>query len=215
MDILNFLSNNLLVVLGGSLFLAILIGLSSVIVYQQTKIKKLEQPKYGFLGKPIAASLLSTLVVAGLVGGIYLVNQEETTGPVAEADSAAVAIEASCVVGEDNVNFLNLDIDISIQDNPNSGQTADELLAEYLVDEGYFRVRSRLNPNAPESPEQTRQIRIEEGVFDYNTKIQFTISDLDTNYPVLTSVLGVAPQTGEPDEIETLGAELEEYNCNN
>lgn len=50
-----------------------------VIVMQQSKLKRLEQPKYGFLGKPLAGILTTVVLGAGLIGGVYLVNQDQTT----------------------------------------------------------------------------------------------------------------------------------------
>jgi preprotein translocase subunit YajC len=53
--------------------------LTIVIILQRRQIKKLEEPRYGFLGKPLPALITTLVLGAGLVGSVYLVNQDQTT----------------------------------------------------------------------------------------------------------------------------------------
>jgi hypothetical protein len=54
----------------------LVIVLAVVIIRQQRMIKQLQQPRYGFLGKPLMAAAMTLLMGAGLIGGVYLINRE-------------------------------------------------------------------------------------------------------------------------------------------
>ena len=74
MDIVN--DSNLVVI---GLVTTVLFVLIVLLVVQQLTIKKLSQPKYGFLGKQLPALAATLLLLGGLAGGVYLVNQDDTT----------------------------------------------------------------------------------------------------------------------------------------
>lgn len=49
--------------------------LSAVIIAQNRKIQKMSQPKYGFLGKPLAVFALAAFMIGSVGAGVYLTNQ--------------------------------------------------------------------------------------------------------------------------------------------
>lgn len=72
------MEQQLIMLIGAAVFVVI-VFLVVIVFMQQNKLKRLEEPRYGFLGKPIASLITAAVLGAGLIGGVYLVNQDETT----------------------------------------------------------------------------------------------------------------------------------------
>lgn len=96
-----------------------------VIFRQQRTIKDLQQPKYGFLGKPLAG-LVTILMIGGLIGGVYLNTRPAgELDPTASADQVSFEVRAECEpVTTRNYNYIinvgfadNIDIDLPSSSN--------------------------------------------------------------------------------------------------
>jgi hypothetical protein len=75
-----------MLIIGGVVMAALMLTLTTVIVLQQRRIQRYSTPKYGFLGKPLVAAIISVFMGAGLIGGLYLVSQRERVDFEARAD---------------------------------------------------------------------------------------------------------------------------------
>lgn len=69
-----------------SLSVIIIVLLVAVIYLQNKRIKDLQKPKYGFLGKPLSA-LVITGLLAGSVGFALFANQQDASTEQISADS--------------------------------------------------------------------------------------------------------------------------------
>lgn len=86
----------------------VLIGL---VVAQNRKIQDLQRPKYGFLGKPLAAFAFAAFLVGG-TGFVLFVNNQQQTVNVANADFTIdvtiIATETNPVTHEYKLNAIPL-----------------------------------------------------------------------------------------------------------
>lgn len=86
----------------------VLIGL---VVAQNRKIQDLQRPKYGFLGKPLAAFAFAAFLVGG-TGFVLFVNNQSQDVSVANADFAIdlnlIATESNPVINEYRLNAVPL-----------------------------------------------------------------------------------------------------------
>jgi hypothetical protein len=78
------MDQQVLIFAGAGVFLLVLF-LVGVVVWQRNRIKELQRPKYGFLGKPLMAIVATLVLGVGLVGGVYL-TQQESVDPRTSAD---------------------------------------------------------------------------------------------------------------------------------
>lgn len=86
----------------------VLIGL---VIAQNRKIQDLQKPKYGFLGKPLAAFAFAAFLVGG-TGFVLFVNRQEQDVSVANADFVIdiniIATETNPVTHEYKLNAIPL-----------------------------------------------------------------------------------------------------------
>jgi len=81
--------------------LVLIMFLVVLVLNQQKRLNQLQKPRYGFLGKPLLGLAATTLMAAGLVGGLYLVNQRDLQPLDAKADKN-VTVEVAYQVLLDN-----------------------------------------------------------------------------------------------------------------
>lgn len=91
----DFTTSQGLLIVGGILAVIVIITLGLVIARQQRKIQELNQPKYGFLGKPLVGALATAVMILGTVGAISVLNQD-TVSFDASADQVSFNVQSSC-----------------------------------------------------------------------------------------------------------------------
>jgi hypothetical protein len=92
------LTDQNMILVGAAVLLLFIIALVVMIVRQQQQINRLKQPKYGFLGKPLAGAMATLLMAGGILGGLYLVNnQDQSLDYRATAGEGSFNIVETCL----------------------------------------------------------------------------------------------------------------------
>lgn len=116
-------TTNLLIV--AAALVAMIFFLVVVVISQRRKLQDLQRPKYGFLGKPLTA-VATLIMLGGLVGGVYLVSQPETTPLDANAGkNVTLNVEYKLVIDNQSTRVYEFS-GIPVVDNVPYGSVGDE-----------------------------------------------------------------------------------------
>ncbi len=160
----------------------LVVALVFVVVRQRQQLQIYSKPKYGFLGKPLMSIVAMGLLLSGILGGVYLIYQPDTTfetsadrqvttaiskvkiEPTGQIDSAnyrfiAVPNVGGIEYGEDGSQF-DLFWRFSSLDN-----VFDKTLAEFSI--------SKARPS-------NLELRLEPGVYELNLVVVY--EDRSYNY---------------------------------
>lgn len=94
--------------IAGIVVIAIVAFLFGVIILRQRRqIQYMQQPRYGFLGKPIMAAAATAVMVAGIIGGVTVLNQQRSLDFTAKADYnlEIVLTKRQIAVSGSNANY--------------------------------------------------------------------------------------------------------------
>lgn len=111
---------------------AVLIG---IIVMQNRRIKEMQKPKYGFLGKPLNAFILLAIMLGGIGFVYYATNNTSTEFVDVSADSE---LDATIVVTQvDSVNRVyQFNVIPSIDGNEWGGNSIYEFDVQWTISNG-------------------------------------------------------------------------------
>lgn len=89
--------------------LVVVLVLVGLVINQNRKIQDLQKPKYGFLGKPLAAFFAMAFLIGG-AGFVFYTNNQQTDVPIASADLTAeiniVATEVDPILKQYRFNMV-------------------------------------------------------------------------------------------------------------
>jgi len=89
---------------------AMIFFLVYILLKQQLAFKRYQHPKYGFLGKPLLGMVSTAVILAGLIGGVFLVNQKTTTFTTKADLNISLNLDKSCVPVDSNNVSCNFKI---------------------------------------------------------------------------------------------------------
>jgi hypothetical protein len=156
-----------------AIFAGVLLVMGGVIAWQRGRMKKLEQPKTGFLGKTLPGLIVSLVLGAGLVGGIFLVTQEETTFETEARLNVKVTYERNLISDNGNTRTYEFVATPIVS----SGDTAYEITGEEKFDIFW-------NFSGPDKESQSEigvtttnpssiTVELQKGVYDINILVMY------------------------------------------
>ncbi len=166
------MDQQVLIFAGAGLFLFILF-LVGVVIWQRNRIKELQRPKYGFLGKPLMAVVATLVLGVGLVGGVYL-TQQESVDPRTSADlDLNIAIEKELKGEGERVNSYVYALEaVPEVDGVPYGETSEDKFNIYWNILGPIKISESEIGVTSENPSGI-EVELKEGTYKVNVLIVY------------------------------------------
>lgn len=137
----------------GGIILVVVVALILVVAFQSKKIRELERPKFGFLGKPL--SLIAFVIIAGGGIGLYYLNTQGPTEVTSINANTKIELNISyeAVAGKKNVYLFKA---VPVVEDINWGGTEENnfdinwIIENSKVTTEFEYDRNKSNPSAIE-----------------------------------------------------------------
>ncbi len=179
------------IIILAAIFILVIVGLLIFLLFrQQRQISNLQKPKYGFLGKPLSAAIVTIIMGASIIGGVfYLNNQDQELSYEASADEVQIEVIKKCIQNTGSVYQYKLQVLPKVEGEVPAGSVFD---AYWTIDPNTANTQSLSEVNLAKNNPSEITVNIRQGTHPFIVFVRMSIDgEPKTNLTPYNGILNV------------------------